>query len=48
MHGRFFPVRGGTGGADRNPAMIRARVSAGSITSSISNAIAMLSAFPRS
>ena len=48
MQGRFLPARGGTGGAERRPAMIRARVSAGSITSSISKCIAMLSALPRS
>src|SRR5262249_41053066 len=45
-HGRFFfPLRTGGGNARRALA-IRARVSAGSITSSISNTEATLSAFP--
>jgi hypothetical protein len=46
--GRFFPVLGLAGGSERNPAMIHERVSAGSMTSSISNKVAVLSALPRS
>jgi hypothetical protein len=36
IDGRFFPVRGGGGGTDRNADTIQRRDSAGSITSSIS------------
>lgn len=43
----FFPSRGSTGGAERSPATIQRRVSAGSITSSSSNSEAALSALPR-
>ncbi len=46
--GRFFPVRGLVDGSERNPAMTHERVSAGSMTSSISNKVAVLSALPRS
>ena len=46
MQGRFFPVRGGVGGADRKPAMIHLRDSIGSITSSISKCEAVLTALP--
>jgi hypothetical protein len=47
-HGRFLPVRALVGGNERKPAMTQERVSAGSMTSSISNKVAALSALPRS
>lgn len=46
MHGRFLPLRGGGGGQARSPSTIQRRVSAGSITSSISNSEAVLIALP--
>src|SRR5262249_33339559 len=46
IHECFLPVRATLGGADRSPAMIRRRVSAGSITSSISKSAAAFSALP--
>jgi len=46
--GRFFSVRGLGAGSERNPVMTQERVSAGSMTSSISNNVAVLSALPRS
>ncbi len=46
MHGRFLAVRGSGGGHARSPSTIQRRVSAGSMTSSISNTVAVLSAFP--
>ena len=44
--GRFLPVRGGGGGQARRPSTIQRRVSAGSMTSSISNRDAVLIALP--
>lgn len=46
MQGRFLPVRGGGGGQALSPSTIQRRVSAGSITSSISNSEAVLIALP--
>ena len=46
MHGRFFVVRASGFGTDRKPAMIHCRVSAGSITSSISSTEAIETALP--
>jgi hypothetical protein len=46
--GRFFSVRGLGAGSERNPVMTHERVSDGSMTSSISNSVAVLSALPRS
>src|SRR5271168_890508 len=45
-HGRFLPLRGGGGAAERRPALIHRRDSAGSITSSISKWDAVFTAFP--
>ena len=47
-NGRFLPVRAGGGGALRSPCRSRPRVSAGSITSSISKYVATFTALPRS
>ena len=46
MHGRFFSVRKGGFGTERSPAMIQRRVSAGSMTLSISNTEAIETALP--
>ena len=46
MHGRLRPLRGSGFGTDRSPAMIQCRVSAGSITSSISSTEAIEAALP--
>jgi len=46
MQGRFFSVLAGGFGTDRSPAMIQRRVSAGSMTLSISNTDAIETAFP--
>ncbi len=46
MQGRFLPLRGGGGGQALSPSTIQRRVSAGSITSSISNREAVLIALP--
>ena len=46
MHGRFLVVRASGFGTERKPAMIHCRVSAGSITSSISSTEAIETAFP--
>ena len=46
--GRFLSDRGLAGGSERNPAITQERVCAGSMTSSISNSVAVLSALPRS
>lgn len=48
IEGRFFPVRGGTGGIARRASVIHRRDSAGSITSSISKCEAVFTALPRS
>src|SRR5438093_794620 len=46
MHGRFLVVRASGFGTERSPAMIHCRVSAGSITSSISSTEAIETALP--
>ena len=46
MHGRFFPFLDSGFGTERSPAMIQRRVSAGSMTLSISNTEAMETALP--
>ena len=46
MQLRFFPVRGGGGGAARSASTTLRRDSAGSITSSISKAVATFRALP--
>ena len=46
MQGRFLPVRGGGGGTEPRAVVIQRRESAGSITSSISKYVAVLSALP--
>ena len=46
MQARFLPVRTGVGGTARRVSMIRMRESAGSMTSSISKAVATLRALP--
>ena len=48
INGRFLPSRGTGFGVDLKPAMIQCRVSLGSMTSSISKAVAKLTALPRS
>ncbi len=44
--GRFLPLRGAGFGALRSPMRIHFRESAGSMTSSISKKVAVLTAFP--
>jgi hypothetical protein len=46
IHGRFFVVRASGFGTERRPDMIQCRVSAGSITSSISSTEAIETALP--
>jgi hypothetical protein len=46
MHGRFFVARASGFGTERKPAVIHCRVSAGSITSSISSTEAIETALP--
>src|SRR4051794_18441759 len=46
IQGRFFPVRAGGFGTERRPAKIQRRVSAGSMTLSISNTEAIETALP--
>ena len=46
MHGRFFVARASGFGTERKPDMIQCRVSAGSITSSISSTEAIETALP--